>query len=194
MYMKVIVFDFDLTLTYEHTGGEPDIKNTLKYFNYNGKNLIEMLHFLKKNSGIKVHVNTRGNKIMIADCLNDLGKKLDNSQIVGEGLLIESVLGAETSDEISDPYGDNKFDEVLQEMTEIGIKSSDESSTVWAFKKKEILDEILNKYNIEKNDIYFYDDTKVNINCCRHFGYTNSFLIGSGALDDTIREVSKIKI
>lgn len=195
-YMKIVVFDFDLTLTYEHTGGEPNIEDTLKYFNNCGNNggkyLIEMLHFLQKIK-VKVHVNTRGNKIMITNCLNDLGKKLGHNQIVGEGLLIESVLGAETSEEIGDPYGGKKFDEVFQEMIKIGIKSIDESSTVWAYKKKEILDQIWKKYNIEKSNIYFYDDTKVNIDCCQYFGYINSYLIGSSALDDTIRKIFNLQ-
>jgi FMN phosphatase YigB (HAD superfamily) len=188
---KVIVFDFDLTLTMEHTGGVPVKKNTFRYFNGNEQKLIEMLKFIK-SKGLYVEINTRGNKFIITECLNHLAILMEIEPIVGEGLLIESVIGANTSDEIGDPYGDDKFDTIYEKMTEIGIKSRDESSTVWAYKKKEILDTIQNKYNIDKTGIYFFDDTKVNIDCCKHYGYINSFVINEDALLNTIKQINNL--
>jgi hypothetical protein len=190
-YPKVIVFDFDLTLTIEHTGGIPIKKNVLGYFNGHETKLIEMLRLIK-SKGSNIYINTRGNKHAVTECLNHLATLMKIESIVGEGLLIESVLGANTDDEMGDPYGNDKFDKIYDEMIKIGVGKGDESSIVWAYKKKEILDEIQDKYSVNKTKIYFYDDTKVNIECCKYYGYTNSFVVREGALLDTIQQISSL--
>jgi hypothetical protein len=188
---KIIVFDFDLTLTMEHTGGVPDKKHTLMYFDGYEKELMDMLKLIK-SKGLNIEVNTRGNKNNITECLNNLAKLLGEKPIVGEGLLIESVLGANTDDEMGDPYGNDKFDKIYDEMIKIGVGKGDESSIVWAYKKKEILDEIHKKYGVDKTSIYFFDDTQINIKCCKHYGYTNSFVVEEDALLNTIEQINSL--
>jgi FMN phosphatase YigB (HAD superfamily) len=181
---KVFVFDFDQTLIMGHSFGQPDVSEIHLFGNTDHVNkLNEMLQNLF-NKNIPVYVNTRGEASFIK-------KFLDYHTNPG---LIKDVYGATSPEAIADPFldeklfyeTDKKVCELLKKLNVTDLKDS--SSRVWSFQKVCYLDKICKKENVPKENVYFFDDTLINILYARENGYKNSFRI----FDETFLEDAEL--
>ena len=55
----------------------------------------------------------------------------------------------------------------------------DASTRVWAIQKTAYLNTIAKQENVDKECIYFFDDTEINIQYAKVCGYNNSFVINN---------------
>jgi len=177
---KVFVFDFDQTLIMGHSCGQPEIHDIHLFGEMEHKyKLNEMLQNLF-DKNIPVYVNTRGQASFIKNFLDFH----TNPQY------IKDVYGASNLEAISDPFLDKKlFYETDQKVFEILQKFNftdlkDSSSRVWSFQKSYYLNEICKKENVSKENVYFFDDTLINVLYARENGFKNSFRI----FDETFTE------
>jgi hydroxymethylpyrimidine pyrophosphatase-like HAD family hydrolase len=215
---KVVVFDFDETLTMEHTGGCDDEKY-LKDIEYIGtveniQKLKQMLIQLRQK-GFVVYVCTRGFAEGVKTYMNNMLGPNDCDK------LIVKVLGSECSEdvnalitkEIYQKIEHQKQKGVTQQMeklneafqkadTEViakiiketkilkprGVKTlTNEDERVWAFKKEKFLGEIVNEQGVTKNDVYFFDNSPINVIYALLCGFEKSYTIYDGVHDRCIQ-------
>ena len=161
---KAFAFDFDLTLTIDHTGGKPIdyVSNTGRFAGQNkslttlfGKDglaqLFKMIQDIKAK-GIAVYIVSRGEYGQLVKTFQD------NFQHDGQSLL--ELIGGETH-----IYGAiTTKPEYPTSETRGKYSLSVANENVWAGYKLDYLKDINRKYNSTRQpNILFFDDTKVNI-------------------------------
>lgn len=178
--MYTFVFDFDQTLIMGHSDGIPNLS-----YNYDTDDcmileLIKMFKALKKKN-ISIYINTRGIAKDVERYLKhrfeQLGENSDN--------YITDVMGAVFRNEISNGiFDDEEFlqiDAIVEnKLKEHGLKDEqlkDSSSRVWALQKSAFLDHICELEKVAKENVYFFDDTAINIVFAKSCGFINSFVI-----------------
>ncbi len=139
--LKILVFDFDLTLISHHSQGYPISTNLLLIDEETAKKYNKYFRILKRKYNVShIMINSRGLK-------HEIKEYLDKCNIH-----IDKIYGAKNSEDIS--------------------------SLEWPNKKTNILNRISKKYtNGDKSKIFFYDDTKENIDVAIKNGYGNSYLV-----------------
>ena len=139
---KILVLDFDLTITDIHTCG--NINDNLLYW-YSIKNLYLLTDTLQKfkKYNWKIYIVSRGIEL-------DIIKYLQKINIYN---IFDNVYGAKNTSQLS------------------------ESTLNWSKYKTKYLDIIIYKNKIDKNNLYFIDDTLENINMAKINGYSNSILL-----------------
>mgnify|MGYP003602020562 CR=1 FL=1 len=150
----VVVLDFDLTMTMEHTGGYPqsivelyrDSHRTILFENYYD-DLLATMQQLVDEFGVLFFINSRG-----------IQSELDyvcNGVLFPKGL-ISGIFGA-------------------KDTADLG-----QSETHWAKRKAAVLQRLLDEgIAWSSQDIYFLDDTDTNIEAALQSGFVNSFCIKS---------------
>jgi len=172
----VFVFDFDQTLTMYHSGGLPELE--VDYIERMDL-LLPMLEKLNQR-GIVVYINTRG---IAADVKLYLKKKLDGPDKV---LWIRDVYGADSEENIGDALlpdetAFNRIDDLVIKTLGQRKDMKDPSSRVWAYQKSVFLEDIATREGVtDKADVYFFDDTAINVEYAKTNGFTNSFRIFDG--------------
>ena len=150
---KIVVLDFDLTISAKHTGGYPERFPASILFDDKQKKLSDALKRLH-GLGIKCYINTRARRLSIINKLYEIGIK------VGKYEIIDEVYGASSIEEM----GDDKNGESIK--------------LYWANKKVLFLNDILSKNpKSSKDNILFFDDTKLNIDKAVENGYKYSFYV-----------------
>jgi len=201
----VFVFDFDQTLTMEHSGGEPDPSDD---YIVRMDLLVAMLERLY-DMGISVYINTRGiattDKVSVRTYLKDRLNALKKQQEkVGQQQttfkkLIKDVYGADSEDSIGNPFDTKQArqsvrtqQQYIQKIENVFIKTDaevikvlgelkDESSRVWAHQKLLYLDKIAKRAHVPKENVYFFDDTVINVCYAKAHGYIHSYRIFDGS-------------
>lgn len=139
---KILVLDFDLTLTDIHTCGNINYNKLYWYSIKNLELLTDTLHKFKLCDW-KIYIVSRGIE-------SDIIKYLEKMGILN---IFEDIFGAKN------------------------ISQSSESTQNWSKYKTKYLDIIIYKNKIDKNNLYFIDDTIENINMAKLNGYFNSILL-----------------
>jgi hypothetical protein len=174
-----LVFDFDLTLTMQHTGGFPksldevtDRNETFKglalwkeylYPLYGGEKNYERLITVFKQAiaeGYLLFINSRGMKQSLMHHFND----------TFPGMFKEIYAADRGQLKIDEPY-----DPTIKYIQYDADK--DKGTDRWGTIKSVHLQEISRKYKIPPSSIYFFDDTEVNIKFAKAYKFPNSFLI-----------------
>ncbi|MCP3659713.1 MAG: hypothetical protein GY830_05075 [Bacteroidetes bacterium] len=173
---KAFVFDFDLTLTMEHTGGYPD-DHDLDYIFANENNISKIKTMFKKikQKGYNIYINSRGVK-------REIENKLKKAKLLK---YISKVYGAREREDVSNPL-------FLRKVWE-GKTQNEKPTEQWALIKTYYLDQIA-KQGFNPNNIYFFDDTSKNIEKAS-YKYPNSYKIDKNhRLNQTISKVNNILI
>ena len=141
-----ICFDFDLTLTDSHSSGYPNLDTD--YFEEESLQRIREAFQELKEGGHSIYIVTRG--------MTHLVEQYISQPRIGLSPYISKVYGADGES----PISGNK------EM---------EGKPFWALKKVEYLKVILGLENAKPEDLYFFDDTALNVAEARRQGFTNSY-------------------
>lgn len=176
MDVPLFFFDFDLTLTLEHSGGEPEpsVGTVIELFSdYDSPNaelvarervesLLKLFEDIRSRGGL-VYICTRGLKKEIGETMDIAAQfcRGGSTPVVGKGNLIEEVLGANNVDEIADPF----------------YRETDTSTEDWALKKKELIQSVVQQHNTPTDLVYFFDDTRINIEVSKNAGFKNAEVI-----------------
>ena len=167
--MKIIfVFDFDLTLTNHSSNGiNKEDASYIELFDSQDK-LDKLKFYLTKitNSNNYNYVNTRGLISDINYILNSVGIE------VGENKLIKDIKGSNNLEIIESPFTES-------ELIAYNLNNVANTEILWSIKKVLFLNEIKKFENSPLANIFFFDDSIININTAKMNGYMNSFLIGS---------------
>jgi HAD superfamily phosphatase (TIGR01681 family) len=169
---NIFVFDLDNTITIEHTGGRYNSKydNYKNYINEHMiNNLIKLLKYIKRR-GDKIYINSRGLLVSVYDLCCDIG--------------IEKYI-----DGYYCAY-DTKSAKHIQTVT----CSKYDMDRKWEKIKTIYLNMICDYENVNKHNIYFFDDTSDNINVARNNGFINSFIVNSNNYPTTMGEYNLITI
>ncbi len=164
----VFVFDFDLTLTTKSSDGI-----TKTYLNYielfDSKYKIEKLvYYFNKifQSGSTIYINTRALTTDIANILANVNIE------VGENKLVKGIKGSYKIEQITTPFN-------FIELKKYGLDNVKDETILWAVKKVTYLNQIKDDESVEISNVFFFDDSIINVNTAKVNGYVNSFLIGS---------------
>lgn len=164
----VFVFDFDLTLTSESSDGiNKKISNYIELFD-SEKKLDKLKFYLDKivYSGNITYINTRA-------LITDVEHILKNVNIeVGENKLIKAIKGSNKIENITSPF-------TKQELQHHKLSSISDENILWGIKKVIYLNQIKEIEQVPISNVFFFDDSSININTAKVNGYKNSFLIGS---------------
>lgn len=139
---KILVLDFDLTITDIHTHGDINYNKSYWYSIKNLQLLIDVLEKFKSNNW-KIYIVSRGIE-------SNIIKYLEKICILN---IFEDIYGAKNISQLS------------------------ESTQNWSKYKTKYLDIIIYKNKIDKNNLYFIDDTIENINMAKQNKYFNSILL-----------------
>lgn len=175
--LVIFVFDFDQTFILGHSGGQPSIDNNYDTNDAFIKKLCRTLRLLVSNN-ILIYINTRG---VVEDVRNYLRHRFNQ---VGENFdyFVKDIFGAENEEQISNPYSTTlEFwykDNIVSSELEL-VTHNDASTRVWAYKKTAYLNTIKEQENVDKECVYFFDDTQINILYAKACGYCNSFVINN---------------
>jgi hypothetical protein len=75
-----------------------------------------------------------------------------------------------------------------------GVKTlTNEDERVWAFKKEKFLEEIVREQKVTKNDVYFFDNSPINVIYALLCGFENSYTIYDGVHDRYVQSLLLIK-
>jgi len=169
---NVFVFDLDNTITIEHTGGVYDSEDN-NYETYINKNMISnvtnLFACIKKN-GDKIYINSRGLLVSVYDICCDIG--IDT--------YIDGYYCAH----------DYRSFKHIRKFTHSKYSMHCE----WGKVNTIYLNMIRDSENVDKRNIYFFDDTSQNVNAARNDGFINSFLVNSNGYPDTMGEYNLITI
>jgi len=149
IYRTAIFLDFDLTITENHTRGDP-----LRYAPFTNKKLEnESLMKLFKYSGLSsVFIVTRGNMNKVRTYLETKYNMLPEELKRQENLVMPRIIGASTDEEISDVLRIPRLSLIERVYERDGDK-------LWSILKKDIIKIIASKYNYN----IFMDDTVINM-------------------------------
>ena len=164
----VFVFDFDLTLTSQSSDGiKKNYSNYIELFDSENK-LDKLKFYFNKiiNSGNIIYINTRA-------LVSDVVHILSNVKIeVGENKTIKGIKGSNKIEQINCPF-------TKAELNQYDLINISDENVLWGVKKVIFLNEIKAQENVKISNVFFFDDSIININTSKVNGYTNSFLIGS---------------
>lgn len=164
----IFVFDFDLTLTTKSSDGlVKKFTNYIELFDSENK-LDKLKYFLNKiiTSGNYVYINTRA-------LISDVSHILKNVQIeVGNNKIIKEIKGSNSVEIINNPF-------TKEEIKTLNLVNINNNKILWGIKKVIYLNEIKECEKVSMSNIFFFDDSIININTAKVNGYKNSFLIGS---------------
>jgi len=148
------VFDFDHTLTMSPSGGEPKL-----HTDYIEKMdlLVSMLEKLNK-CGIVVYINTQSIAAYVERYLKD---KIDKEYI-------RDVYGAISYYDLQNPF----YPETVDDRLFIQGWRNRIINNLKAIARREGI--------TDKADVYFFDDTAINVEYAKKQGFTNSFRIFDG--------------
>lgn len=189
MASPLFFFDFDMTLTLDHTGGTAGMQFTEEddpVCDSDGKYVLEVtpdmvteffgttdwiqtivskFQEIKKKHGGKIFINTRG----IVACVEEFLKKTGEVTDLPIRNLIDGVLGANTIEEVEcEDQGNNDVE-------------------FWATKKVQFIEEVMTKHNLsDKNLVFFYDDTLTNIQYAQEKGFMNAVQVRPATLIENI--------
>jgi len=192
-------FDLDLTLTAAHTGGVAGARFDEEAQDYerdadgslvvdvsreeavgafgsveNIRLVLDTLRSITDAGGVSFVV-TRG----VVGCATALLERAaaaagrQEGGVVGDGKLVEAVLGAATDLEVQNPFG---------EAGERRLASAQErahrvSTEMWAERKVELMEQVLRRFAAPNADAYFFDDTAANVREARRRGFENAVLV-----------------
>ena len=162
---KVFVFDFDLTLTSVHTNGNPSLIG--KYMNDKNKTKLIMLFRDIKKKGYGLHICSRGDKVKLQEycdkhfVFSKKRKTVNKKHYLIIETIIDKIFG---SDESIYPLFDSS-------------KTEKENNVYWAHLKAKYLLHLSEFLHISKDNIYFFDDTEINVKKAITCGFKNSFLL-----------------
>jgi len=187
--VKAIFFDVDQTLITGHTGGVYGDKSKGYTRDFPIDTLIseDKLKIIRddlqslQSNGYTLFINSRGNFKSVELLLLhlDLIRYFERM----------NILTARMPEDIREFYS-------IAKSYEIGMGPS--SSEEWAEIKTYFIDRVFDKYNIQsKNDVWFFDDTKTNIEYAKENGYKNSFVVDNTpgsrrSLEDLIKQLFDI--
>ena len=171
--VKAIFFDVDGTLIIGHTRGVYGDKTK----GYTGKNeshsfiTPDRLDKIKKDleelisNGYTLFINSRGNFKSVDLLLHHLNllQYFDKNLVQYFG--INNILTAKMPGDICSFYGIKKSYEI--------------ANTEWDKIKTYFMNMVVTKYNLDKNDVWFFDDTETNIEYAKAQGYLNSFVVNN---------------
>ncbi len=164
----IFVFDFDLTLTSKSSDGITKTKNNYIEL-FDSKNKIDKLkYYLNKivESGNLIYVNTRALSSDVAHILKNVNIE------VGDDKLVKGIKGSIRKEQILNPF-------CFAELEKYGLHGVTDGSVLWGVKKVIALNQIKDEENVQISNVFFFDDSVININTAKVNGYVNSFLIGS---------------
>jgi HAD superfamily phosphatase (TIGR01681 family) len=167
---KVFVFDLDNTITNTHTGGHYE-KGTYKKF-ISPIMLKEVRTIFKKikEDGGKIYINSRGIASKVYDFCNDTGLN-----VFVDGYYAANYDGRH--------YKHGKIE------TEFKLDNN-----IWHIIKSLYLTRIVKKENIQPDNLYYFDDTRKNINYAKNTGFINSYLVNSNKYHKVDGEYNLIKV
>jgi len=142
----ILCFDFDLTLTDINTLGYP--KKSEDYFTSESLNGINQTFKKISSQNHSIYIVTRGMRQLVTEYISQ--PKIEFGQYV------KKVYGADESFPVTGKDG--------QSWT-----------SVWSDKKTEILEEIISIHQASRYELYFYDDTPLNIEVAKKNGFKNSY-------------------
>jgi hypothetical protein len=183
--MVYIFLDFDQTITMTHSGGEPKPGRFAHYFGGMGVvvRLRDVFQSLRSKGHI-IYICTRGVAPLVRETVEyAMAASGYDGAVFGKGHLIECVLGANTSREISVPYEDKTEREVILNMLRNHpFKFDDDSSALWSHRKVEFIGATCALENVLPGDVLFLDDTESNIAVAQLHGYVGSSVV-TGVMD-----------
>ena len=198
MEKKVFVFDFDLTLTTLHSMGWPELN--IDYFYGDLPKVREMLFRLKERN-IPVYILTQGSESQVKTYLETM-------LYPEASVLIKKIYGA-VDVAYQNPITPQKHQQLIDlplpyfQRFQLEIpeeekqkykedKDIDRDSLMWAYGKMFMLEEIAQKEKVSQDQIYFFDDKKINIILARAYGFKNSFYIQMATLLQTLEVVDEL--
>jgi len=156
--IKLFIFDFDLTLTTEHTKGIPDISK--QYFSVSQLKLLKELFASIKNDfkGSKIIILSRSIEKMLRYYMKNYARTLLQQNI------------------------HDLFNEITDNIDEIIGSSLDEYKKLdndikWAQWKVDHIKKLIIKYNTDAKNVIFFDDTQINIEYAKANNFINSFIV-----------------
>ena len=152
--MVILVLDFDKTITDIHSQGTPDVQIFLWNEMKNYHRLILCLDFIHKKN-CKIYVVSRSNKKALEKYLRAFSLTF----------FISGIYGADEINPITFPS-----------------ESVDKAVLRWSTLKVKFIEKITTELGIGKNDVYFVDDTRQNIEYALNSGFTNSILCENGSI------------
>jgi hypothetical protein len=161
---KILILDFDNTMTDKHSGGHPDISKS--YWNNNNNFLLlkNKLNILKQNKW-KLYIVSRGMYDELNQYINHYFPDL-----------FEKVYGSLTLLEL------NPFLNILIKNDDNEIKKRNIENFTWSLiKVNNIYDIMISNKITDKNRIYFYDDLDKNIKIAKINGFKNSFIVNDSS-------------
>lgn len=164
----VFVFDFDMTLTSKSSDGmAKKFSNYVELFDSENK-LGKLKYYLEKifNSGNIIYINTRALCSHVAYILKNVNIE------IGDTKLVKGIKGSNRIEQITRPFN-------TLELTQYNLSDVTDESVLWGVKKVIYLNQIRDEENVPISNVFFFDDSVININTAKVNGYTNSFLIGS---------------
>lgn len=164
----VFVFDFDMTLTSKSSDGiTKKFSNYIELFDSENK-LGKLKYYLERifNSGNIIYINTRALCSHVAHILKNVNIE------VGDTKLIQGIKGSNRVEQITNPFNSS-------ELAQYNLSDVTDESVLWGVKKVIYLNQIKDEANVPISNVFFFDDSVININTAKVNGYNNSFLIGS---------------
>ena len=177
---QAYVFDFDMTLTNKHSGGTPDVNdNTLMTQETIG--LVKSLFDDLVRQNIRVFVVTRGVAVDVRKYLAQRNVRV-------------RVLGSANETQINEPFQGLPKEKkmALNSMKKHKLRAANEPELLWAHRKYEILNFILNHVQTDTDQVFFFDDTHLNIETAKIFGFKHSFHVTPGAVAQTVQFARQI--
>lgn len=160
----VFVFDLDNTITNRHTGGRYGNGDFMTYITPEMKRSTRDTFKEIKRAGHKIYINSRGHLLSVHNFCKDSGL---HSYIDGYYCAKDSR------------YTDHITDHTY---------SKHPMSSYWPDVKKIHLDLIANREGVEPDQIYFFDDTRSNVQTALRARYVNSHVVDSNHQPDPNEE------
>ena len=105
--------------------------------------------------------------------VSDIVHILNTVQIeVGYNKTIKGIKGSNKIEQINSPFS-------RDELEKFNLNDINDDNVLWGVKKVIYLNQIKDIEKVNISNIFFFDDSVININTAKVNGYTNSFLIGS---------------
>ena len=155
-----VFIDVDKTLIKGHTGGNynKNIHESISFILNTAyhKQLIGILNNLKSN-GVNLYIVSRGNYSSIVQLLRDISM----DHIFEQNKILSATI----------PLLHNKY-----KLREYQIHEPN-----WHVNKTDIIEAVCKVDNIDKQNVYFFDDTEENIQYAIQHGYRNSYIVNNNS-------------
>jgi hypothetical protein len=164
---NVFVFDLDQTITNGHTGGFYKNDTYKQYISDEMLlNVKDMFRKIKLEKG-KIYINSRGIASNVRIFCNDSGLS-----VFIDGIYAATHEGHSTPEPEARP--DLNPDKNIPTISEYMM-----SNHRWDIIKSIYLMQIVAKENIDYKQLYYFDDTKKNIEYAKYKGFRNSYIVDS---------------